>query len=220
MPGAQYLVRSTLIARCLLWSRSGHIARVRGTSTCQRHNLLSGAHSYPGPWATGPWSHSLVRDEQYSGQGHTYESGAHPWARAQRDRDARWSGAHLPVRDDHTGKGHTHSQGHALRVRGTPNDQGHTLVSGTITYQGHTGQWYLYEECRAHLWVRDNPQERAHFSQDQGAQKLVRGTPRRVDSYTFGRARALPIMSWALPMVTWALPKFDPSETFGNANDT
>ena len=71
-----------------------------------------------------------------------------------------------------------------------------------------------------HLWARDNPQERAHFSQDQGAQKLVRGTPRHVDSYTFGRARALPIMTLALPMVTWALPKFDPSETLGNANDT
>ena len=63
-------------------------------------------------------------------------------------------------------------------------------------------------------------QERAHLSQDQGAQKLVRGTPRHVDSYTFGLARALPIMTLALPMVTWALPKFDPSETLGNANDT
>ena len=38
-----------------------------------------------------------------------------------------------------------------------------------------------------------------------------------VDLYTFGSARALPIMSWALPMVSWALPKSDPSETLGNA---
>ena len=33
-----------------------------------------------------------------------------------------------------------------------------------------------------------------------------------VDLYTFGSARALPIMSWALPMVSWALPKSDPSK--------